>query len=114
MNLQEVLENAKNDFEYFSVCTKKIGLKESIKKTQEVQFGVNLTPKKELKTKKEFLDALNHLQTCLSNRTLGFDGEEEEDRLINKQISVFNSELDEADSLIDDVKKIIKGLEFLD
>lgn len=91
-----------------------MNIKEEIKKKQELQFGVNLTPKKELRTKKEFLDALNHIQKCLSNQNIGFDGEEEEDRLINKQISRFNTKLDEADSLINDVEKIIKGLEFLD
>lgn len=91
-----------------------MNLKEEIRKTQEVQFGVNLTPKKELKTKKEFLKALEHLQKCLSNLSRGFDGEEEEDRLINKQISEFNTELDEADSLINELEKKIKGLEFLD
>ena len=77
-----------------------MNLKEEIRKTQEVQFGVNLTPKKELKKKIEFLEALEHIQKCLSNLSRGFDGEEEEDRLINKQISEFNAELDEADSLI--------------
>jgi membrane protein involved in colicin uptake len=31
-------------------------LKEKIRKTQELQFGVNLPPKKELKTKKDFIE----------------------------------------------------------
>jgi len=91
-----------------------MNLKEEIRKTQELQFGVNLSPKKELKTKKDFLDALNHLQKCLLKCTLGFDGEEEEDELINEQISEFNVKIDEADSLLNDVENIIKRLEFLD
>jgi lipoic acid synthetase len=66
-------------------------LKEEIKRKQELQFGVNLTPLKELKTKREFSDALNHINKCLDKFILDRDSLDDDD--------VFNHNIETVPSL---------------
>ena len=113
ISLQEVLENAKNDFDCFSVYLEDVGLKESIKKTQEVQFGVNLTPKKELKTKKEFIEALENFEKSLEKFNLGYEEVDEDDDFEIEKIESNNNAIDEINGFLSEIRGKIRLIEYL-
>ena len=113
ISLQEVLEKTKNDFNYFSGYLKEIGLKEAIKKTQEVQFGVNLTPKKELKTKKEFLEALENIEKSLEFFNLSYDDVDEDDDFQIEIIESNNNAIDEINGFLSEIRGKLRLIEYL-
>ena len=113
ISLQEVLENAKNDFDCFSVYLEDIGLKESIKKTQEVKFGVNLTPKKELRTKKEFLEALENIEKSLEFFNLSYEEVDEDDDFQIEIIESNNNAIDEINGFLSEIRGKLRLIEYL-
>ena len=112
-NMEEALGNMENDFDCFSVYTKKIGLKEMIKKTQEVQFGVNLTPKKELKTKKEFIEALENIEKSLEFFNLDYEQVDEDDDFQIEIIESNNNAIDEINSFFSEIRGKLRLIEYL-
>ena len=113
ISLQEVLENMENDFNCFSVYTEKIGSKEAIKKTQELQFGVKLTPKKELETKKEFIEALENFEKSLEKFNLGYEEVDEDDDFQIEIIESNNNAIDEINSFVSEIRGKLRLIEYL-
>jgi hypothetical protein len=88
-------------------------LKEKIRKTQELQFGVNLPPKKELKTKKDFLDALDNFKKSLDKFNLGYEDVDEDDDFQVEIIESNNNAIDEINSLLSEIREKLRLIEYL-
>ena len=113
ISLQEALGNMENDFDCFSVYLEDIGLKEMIKKTQEVQFDVNLTPKKELETKKEFIEALENFEKSLEKFNLDYEEVDEDDDFQIEIIESNNNAIDEINSFLSEIRGKLRLIEYL-
>ena len=90
-----------------------MNLKEMIKKTQEVQFGVNLTPKKELKTKKEFIEALENIEKSLEFFNLGYEEVNEDDDFQIEIIESNNNAIDEINGDLSEIRGKLRLIEYL-
>jgi hypothetical protein len=90
-----------------------MNLKEKIRKTQELQFDVNLTPKKELKTKKEFIEILENIKKSLDKFILDREGIDEDDDFNHFIVSRNNETIDSINSLITDIKSELRFVENL-
>jgi hypothetical protein len=88
-------------------------LKEAIRATQELQFDVNLTPKKELKTKKDFSDALDIFEKSLDKFILDREGIDEDDDFNHDIVSRNNERINVISSLITDIKLELRFIENL-
>ncbi len=90
-----------------------MNLKEEIRKTQEVQFGVNLTPKKELRTKKEFIEALENIEKSLEFFNLGYEEVNEDDDFQIEIIESNNNAIDEINSYFSEIRGKLRLIEYL-
>jgi hypothetical protein len=90
-----------------------MNLKEKIRTTQELQFDVNLTPKKELETKKEFSDALDIFEKSLDKFILDREGIDEDDDFNHDIVSRNNERINVISSLITDIKLELRFIENL-
>ena len=90
-----------------------MNLKEEIRKTQELQFGVNLTPKKELETKKNFLDALDFIEKSLDKFNMDYEDVDEDDDFWVEKIQSNNAAIDEINSFLTDIKLKLRFVENL-
>ena len=90
-----------------------MNLKEKIRGTQELQFGINLTPKKELETKKEFSDALDIFEKSLDKFILDREGIDEDDDFNHDIVSRNNERINVISSLITDIKLELRFIENL-
>ena len=90
-----------------------MNLKEMIKKTQEVQFGVNLTPKKKMETKKEFLEALENIEKSLEFFNLSYDDVDENDDFEIEKIESNNNAIDEINSFVSEIREKLRLIEYL-
>lgn len=90
-----------------------MNLKEEIRKTQEVQFRVNLTPKKELKTKKEFIEALENIEKSLEFFNLNYEEVDEDDDFEIEIIESNNNAIDEINGFFSEIKGKLRLIEYL-
>jgi hypothetical protein len=88
-------------------------LKEKIRKTQELQFGVNLPPKKELKTKKDFIEVLDVFEKSLDKFNLGYEGVDEDDDFEVEIIKSNNNAIDEINCFLSEIREKIRLIEYL-
>ena len=88
-------------------------LKEEIRKTQELQFDVNLTPKKELKTKKDFLDALDNFEKSLEKFNLGYEEVDEDDDFQVEIIESNNNAIDEINGFLSEIRGKLRLVKYL-
>ena len=84
-----------------------------IKKTQEVQFGVNLTSKKELETKKDFIEALENFEKSLEKFNLDYEEVDEDDDFQIEIIESNNNAIDEINCFLSEIRGKIRLIEYL-
>ena len=90
-----------------------MNIKEMIKKTQEVQFGVNLTSKKELETKKDFIEALENFEKSLEFFNLSYEEVDEDDDFQIEIIESNNNAIDEINCFLSEIRGKIRLIEYL-
>ena len=90
-----------------------MNIKEMIKKTQEVQFGVNLTSKKELETKKDFIEALENFEKSLEKFNLDYEEVDEDDDFQIEIIESNNNAIDEINCFLSEIRGKIRLIEYL-
>ena len=90
-----------------------MNLKEKIRGTQEIQFGINLTPKKELETKKDFSDVLDIFEKSLEKFNIGYENVDEEDDFQVEIIESNNNAIDEINGFLSEIRDKLRLIEYL-
>jgi hypothetical protein len=90
-----------------------MNLKEKIRTPQEMQFGINLTPKKELETKKDFSDALDIFEKSLDKFNLGYENVDEDDDFQVEIIESNNNAIDEINGSLSEIRGKLRLIEYL-
>jgi hypothetical protein len=107
------VDKAKYEFDGHTSSDVVFRLNSYIRMTEEDRLGVNLTPKKELETKKDFSETLYNFKKSLEKFNLGFEGVDEDDEFQVEIIESNNNAIDEIKSLLSEIMGKLRLIEYL-